>query len=105
MSEVVTTTDQMVELFGGVFGSHGLVVKVDEERRHVTAVVRERFEVRFALEPEHGMFSIAVVIGPTASTTTFFGKPPLLDPREQYVREMMQRVHEWTTLRIAPAGR
>lgn len=101
----VTTCDEMIAVFTEVFDSHGQVVTIDESARHVTAVVRERFEIAFALEAEHGMFSIAVRIGPTLSTTTFFGKPPLLDPSEAAVREMMDRVHRWTTLRIASTGR
>ncbi len=101
----VATCEEMIAIFTDVFGSHGQVVDISESDRHVTAVVRERFEVTFALEPEHGMFSIAVRIGPTLSTTTFFGKPPLLDPSQAAVREMMHRVHHWTTLRTAPQGR
>jgi len=101
----VTTCEQMVDIFTSVFGPHGHVLEVDEGARHVTAVVRARFEVRFALEPEHGMFSIAVGIGPTTSLTSFFGKPPLLEPSEEAVREMMERVEQWSTLRIAPVAR
>jgi hypothetical protein len=101
----VTTTEQMLSIFRDVFGEHGRVVDVDPERRHVTAVVRERFEVGFGLEPEHGMFGIAVRVGRTLSTTTFFGQPPLLDPRVEHVTEMMRRVHRWTTLRVPPPVR
>lgn len=101
----VTTCNEMIAIFTEVFTEHGQVIEANEDARHVTVVVRERFEVAFALEPEHGMFSIAVRIGPTLSTTSFFGKPPLLEPNENSVREMMERVHRWTTLHIAPQGR
>lgn len=101
----ITTVNEMTAIFTDIFGDHAIIVDTDHTNRHVTAVVRERFEIAFALEPEHGMFNIAARIGPTLSTTTFFGQPPLLDPSEESVREMMTRVHHWTTLRIAPQSR
>ncbi len=105
MTRTLTTADELVEVFTRVLGDKGEVVAVDAAGRAVIALVRETFEVGFALDPEHGSFGIAVRIGPTLSQTVFFGELPLLEPSEDAVTLMFQRVDRWCAMQLPAQAR